>query len=187
MGWGVFHAKGWGSKSLCPPSKVCFPWVSREGTWDVPGICRDIPTCFRTSFFPFAPFPSHPSSSPFLSIISSFSPPKKRTVLRSVEQRAQRRAWRGAVPGWAFGKEIPSRNLHETRSVSDLWWYSKSSYKKVRARFSFLGTGLASPCFLRLGTEALGREWFSGKKKAHKYMALFKSLCGGFIFLLLGQ
>ena len=27
-GWdGVFHAKGWGSKSARPPSKVCFPWV----------------------------------------------------------------------------------------------------------------------------------------------------------------
>ena len=31
------------SKSSCPPSKVCFPLVSREGTWDVPGIFRGCP------------------------------------------------------------------------------------------------------------------------------------------------
>ena len=35
-GAGVFHAKGWGSKSSCPP------WVSKGGTWDVPGI---VPGC----------------------------------------------------------------------------------------------------------------------------------------------
>ena len=32
----VFRAKGWWLKSSCPPSKVCLPWVSKEGTWDVP-------------------------------------------------------------------------------------------------------------------------------------------------------
>ena len=26
---GVFHAKGWWSKNLFSPSKVCFPWVLR--------------------------------------------------------------------------------------------------------------------------------------------------------------
>ena len=43
-GWdGVFHAKGWGSKSSFPHSEVCFPWVSREGTRDVPGILPGCP------------------------------------------------------------------------------------------------------------------------------------------------
>ena len=76
---------------------------------------------FTRPFFLFAPFAGHPSSSPFLSTFSPFSPPRK--VLCSVEQRAQRRAWRGAAPGWTsptkFGKEIPSRNLREKRSVFD--------------------------------------------------------------------
>ena len=31
---GVFHAEGWGLKSSAPPSKVCLPWVSKDGTWD---------------------------------------------------------------------------------------------------------------------------------------------------------
>ena len=39
----VFQAKGWRSKSSCPPSKVCLPWVSEGGTWDVPGICPGCP------------------------------------------------------------------------------------------------------------------------------------------------
>ena len=46
-GAGVFHAKGWGSKSSCPSSKVCFPWVAREGTWDVPGILSGCPGPLR--------------------------------------------------------------------------------------------------------------------------------------------
>ena len=41
-GVGVKRSGG-GSKSSCPPSKVCFPWVSREGTWDVPGILPGCP------------------------------------------------------------------------------------------------------------------------------------------------
>ena len=43
VGVGVFHSKGWWSKSSCPPSKVCFPWVSKEVTWDVPGILLGCP------------------------------------------------------------------------------------------------------------------------------------------------
>ena len=35
---GVFHSKGWWPKTSCPPSKVCLPWVSKRGIWDVPGI-----------------------------------------------------------------------------------------------------------------------------------------------------
>ena len=38
----VFHAKGWWPKSSCPPSKVCLPWVSKRGAWDVP---RSLPGC----------------------------------------------------------------------------------------------------------------------------------------------
>ena len=41
-GVGVFHAKGWWPKSSCSPSKVCLPWVSDRGIWDVPGI---VPGC----------------------------------------------------------------------------------------------------------------------------------------------
>ena len=40
---GVFHAKGWGSKTSCPPSKVCLPWVSKRGIWDIPGILPGCP------------------------------------------------------------------------------------------------------------------------------------------------
>ena len=37
-GVGVFHSKGWWPKTSCLPSKVCLPWVSKRGIWDVPGI-----------------------------------------------------------------------------------------------------------------------------------------------------
>ena len=40
---GVFHAKGWWPKSSCPASKVCLPWVSKRGIWDVPGILPGCP------------------------------------------------------------------------------------------------------------------------------------------------
>ena len=49
-GVGGFHAKGWGSKSSCLPSKVCLPWVSKRGTWDVSGI---LPRCPRTTLYLF--------------------------------------------------------------------------------------------------------------------------------------
>ena len=62
------------------------------------GLLLALLTCFRASFFPFCPLSWPPSSSPFLGIFSPFSPPRK--VLCSVEQKAQRRAWRGAVLGW---------------------------------------------------------------------------------------
>ena len=42
-GEGFFHPKVWGSKSSCPPSKVCLPWVSRRGIWDVPKILPGCP------------------------------------------------------------------------------------------------------------------------------------------------
>ena len=40
---GVFHAKGWGSKTSRPPSKVCLPWVSKRGIWDIPKILPGCP------------------------------------------------------------------------------------------------------------------------------------------------
>ena len=42
-GVGVFHAKGWWPKTSCPPSKVCLPWVSKRGIWDVPGFLPGCP------------------------------------------------------------------------------------------------------------------------------------------------
>ena len=41
--FGSGHAKGWGSKSSCPPSKVCLPWVSKGGTWHITGILPGCP------------------------------------------------------------------------------------------------------------------------------------------------
>ena len=55
-------------------------------------------TCFHASFFPFCPFCWPPLFLPFSRHIFATFPPRK--VLCSVEQRAQCRAWRGAVPGW---------------------------------------------------------------------------------------
>ena len=42
-GVGVFHSKGWWPKTSYPPSKVCLPWVSKRGIWDVPGILLGCP------------------------------------------------------------------------------------------------------------------------------------------------
>ena len=38
-GVGSSTRKGWS----CPPSKVCLPWVSKGGIWDVPGILPGCP------------------------------------------------------------------------------------------------------------------------------------------------
>ena len=59
-----------------------FPWLT---------------SCYDASFFLFAPFSGHPSSSPFLGTFRPFLPSK---MLCSVEQETQHRAWRGAVSGW---------------------------------------------------------------------------------------
>ena len=40
---GVFHAKGWWPKTSCCPAKVCLPWVSKRGIWDVPGTLPGCP------------------------------------------------------------------------------------------------------------------------------------------------
>ena len=47
MGWASSTRRGGGLKSSLPPSKVCFPWVSREGTWNGPGILLGCPGPFR--------------------------------------------------------------------------------------------------------------------------------------------
>ena len=43
MGSGSSTRRGGGPKSSCSPSKVCLPWVSRRGIWDVPGIWPGCP------------------------------------------------------------------------------------------------------------------------------------------------
>ena len=42
VGAGVFHAKGWWSESSFPPSKVCFPRVSKGENLACPEFCRDV-------------------------------------------------------------------------------------------------------------------------------------------------
>ena len=64
-------------------------------------------------FFLFALFVGDPSSSPFLGTFPPFSPPRK--VLCSVEERAQYRAWRGAVSGWTSPKSSGRKFLPEIR------------------------------------------------------------------------
>ena len=43
MGRGSSTRRGGGRKVSCPPSKVCLPWVSKRGIWDVPGILPGCP------------------------------------------------------------------------------------------------------------------------------------------------
>ena len=43
MGWGSSTRRGWWPKTSCPPSKVCLPWVSKKGIWDVPRILPGCP------------------------------------------------------------------------------------------------------------------------------------------------
>ena len=38
VGWGSFTRRGGGRKVRALPPKVCLPWVSKRGIWDVPGI-----------------------------------------------------------------------------------------------------------------------------------------------------
>ena len=43
MGWGSLTRRGGGRKFSRPSSKVFFPWVSKEGTWNIPGILLRCP------------------------------------------------------------------------------------------------------------------------------------------------
>ena len=87
-------------KELLPRLKALLHLCTTSRSLKLTARCSTIKflillTCFHASFFPFCLFCS---SSPFLGTFSPFFRPRK--VLCSVEQRAQCRAWRGAVPGW---------------------------------------------------------------------------------------
>ena len=71
-GVGVFHAEGWWPKTSCPPSKVCLPWVSKRGIWDVPG------------FLPGCPGP--------LALFKKFVPKNFVRVFRSLNEDPRNRA-----------------------------------------------------------------------------------------------
>ena len=43
MEWGSSTRRGGGRTVRCPLSKVCVPWVSKRGIWDVPGILPGCP------------------------------------------------------------------------------------------------------------------------------------------------
>ena len=97
----------------CAPDTINFSARTvrkiRQGVrdpWGVPKL-----TCFHASFFPFCPFWWPPSASPFLTTLSPSSPPRK--VLYSVEHRAQRRVWSGAVSGWASPQSSGRKFLPE--------------------------------------------------------------------------
>ena len=78
---------------FCQPlSKFLFMW--NPGTRLETRVAL---TCFHASFFLFAPFAGHPSSSPFLGAFRPFLSLEK---CCSVEQGAQHRAWRRAVSAW---------------------------------------------------------------------------------------
>ena len=82
--------------------------------------CRSLSlSCFHASFFLFAPFCGHPSSSPFPSTFSPFTPLKKGSVLQSKEHSTELGEGRFQDGPFHkdFGKEIPSRNLREKRSA----------------------------------------------------------------------
>ena len=75
---------------------------------------------FTRPFFLSAPFARHPSSSPFLGTFFALFSPQKRALFcraRGTAQSLQRGSLRINLCT-NFGKEIPSRNLREKRSVS---------------------------------------------------------------------
>ena len=94
---------------------------------------------FTRPFFLFPSLPANPFSPLFLGTFSPLSPPWK--VLCSVEERAQRRAWRGGSFRMdlspKFGKEIPSRNLRGKRS--EHYYRRQGSRKGVRVPIGVLG------------------------------------------------
>ena len=128
-----------------PPLRYYLDRVLR----DMGGISHGVAK-FTRPFVLFAPFAGHPSSSPFLGTFSPFAPPRK--VLCSVEQRAQRRAWRGRSGmdlSTKFGKEIPSRNLRKKRSASALLYQVMWSFlAKVAVRSCRWFLNLSDECWL---------------------------------------
>ena len=81
---------------------------------------------FTRPFFLFAPFAGHPSSFPFSAYFRHFFALEKCSVQCSVEQRAQCRAWRGAVPGWISPQSSGRKFLPEIcmkKGQEELWYY----------------------------------------------------------------
>ena len=76
-----------------------------------PALHKIQESCFHASFFSFCPLCWPPLFPPFLGTFLPLYPPWK--VLCSVEQRAQRRAWRGAVPGWTSPQSSGRKFLPE--------------------------------------------------------------------------
>ena len=68
-------------------------------------------TCFHASFFPFCPLYWLPLFLTFSQQLFTLFSPRK--VLCSVEQRAQHRAWRGAVSGWTSPQRSGRKFLPE--------------------------------------------------------------------------
>ena len=102
----------WSKGAFVPQSLEHACWYARvlQLEWkrpSFPEISRaESSPIFTWSVFSLgAPFAGHPSSSAFLGTFSPFFRPRK--VLCSVEQRAQCRAWRGAVPGWISPHSFP--------------------------------------------------------------------------------
>ena len=108
---------------------------------------------FTRPFFLFAPFAGHPSSSPFLDTFSPFSPPRK--VLCSVEQRAQHKAWRGAVWGWtppqsSGRKFLPEICVKKGPQIGRELDCKSSSLSSVKEKIGFRHEAYRSPAFLLL-------------------------------------
>ena len=79
---GVFQAKGRWPKSSCPPSKICLPWVSKRGLWDVPGI---LPGCPR----PQGLFKKFVQKSSCTFFVPSAGITKKAKVTRKVKKQQE--------------------------------------------------------------------------------------------------
>ena len=95
-------------------------WVFLEGGVGVPilflwawGFFRVILPCFHASLFPFCPLCWPPLSIPFSGHIFAIFFPSKIAQFCRAKGTAQ--------SSTDFGKEIPSRNLREERSVSATW------------------------------------------------------------------
>ena len=94
---GVFRAKGWWPKTSCPPSKVCLPWVSKGGIWDVPGFLPGCPgplavfqkVCAKKlrAHFPF----------PNLGWFPGFRIDSVKRQHRPAQERRRREPWRGTA------------------------------------------------------------------------------------------
>ena len=121
-------------------------------------------TCFHASFFHFlllllaAPLPALSRH------LSPRFPPRK--MLCSVEQRTQRRASRGAVPGWTFrpssGRKFLPRNLREKRQ-------NYVVLKTLRAKGTLISEPrFSTPCEMRFFPRVKGKTAFFKEKTVDK-------------------